>query len=178
MSLLTRLLPSLERCHQLQQISNRNLHQNRLIRHAEKLTHYNIYCFTDWSNREWRYCHLPTRTQNTLGLLFLFLLSLYCQLKNMGGIPWNVSAWKSVPQTKKFKQSPTYSFQTLYSVCTSWCGSKRGCSLLFYRLLMCVGHIRTVLQAPVMSTCLVLTTCLRCVKMGWHQRPKIHRAVA
>ena len=62
--------------------------------------------------------------------------------------------------------------QTLYSICTSWCGSKRGCSLLFHRLLMCVGHIRIVLQDPVMPTCLVLTTCLRSVKMGWHQRPK------
>jgi urea transporter len=45
-------------------------------------------------------------------------------------------------------------------------------------LLLCVGHIRTVLQVPVMTTCFVLTTCLLCVKTGWHQRPKIHRAVA
>jgi hypothetical protein len=51
-------------------------------------------------------------------------------------------------------------------------GAKKVAVYCSVDLLLCVGHIRTVLQAPVMAT------CLRCVKMGWHQRPKIHRAVA
>jgi hypothetical protein len=89
----------------------------------------------------------------------------------MGGIPWNVSAWKSVLQTNKSENHRLTDSRRSTQYSQVDVGTKEVAVYCSVDLLLCVGHTRTVLQAPVMS-------CLRCVKMGWHQRPKIHRAVA
>jgi len=119
--------------------------------------------------------------QPTVYTLFLFYFPYTVSSKNMGGIPWNVTAWRSVLQTSKFGNRRLTDSRHSTQYAQVDVGTKEVAVYCSVDLLLCVGHIRTVLQDPVMSTCstcLVLTTCLRCVKMGWHQRPKIHRAVA
>jgi hypothetical protein len=74
---------------------------NSLVCHTEKLT-YNVYCFIDWLNLQWS-CIILFSYQKKKPTVYFFLLCLHYQLKNRGGVLWNISVWKIVPQTKVWK---------------------------------------------------------------------------
>jgi len=80
-------------CRQLYQISNWCVHQNSLIRHTEKLTQSNLFCFNRLIKPTAKFfCCFVYTQKKSLRFNFTFLLRcLYCKLKNKNGVRWNHS---------------------------------------------------------------------------------------
>lgn len=102
-------------CRLFDQISKRRVYQNSLSHHSEKITHTNLCCFVDWSNPQmsFSFTYLPTNKQKIAHRLHAFFCLSY-RFTNSCEVPWNISIWKRLSQSRK-KSTKLTNLETLHN---------------------------------------------------------------